>query len=560
MKKISTFFVLFMLMSFGFPLCAQWELVWQDEFNGSISSDWVFETGTGDWGWGNNEQQYYRAENATVVNGALRIQARRENFGGMNYTSARLKTQGKRSFKYGKIEARISMPSFNGVWPAFWMLGSNITSVGWPACGEIDIMEHVNAGGQIFGSAHWDFNGHAEYGGNTTTSITNYHVYSIEWDEQAIRWYIDGNKYHEMNIANGINGTHELHNEHFIILNMAIGGEWPGYNIDNSAFPANMMVDYVRVYKKSTTSNSPVSLYQHHNYGGYVGNLEVGSYTLSQLQALGIQNDDVTSLKVKSGYKVTLYEHDNFGGRSLVKTSDVSSLVNDGFNDITSSVIVSTNSSNFNKTIEAENYSAMQGVQTEPCSEGGLNVGYIDAGDWMAYNSINIPVPGNYTVEYRVASFSGSQLSLDINAGSTQLGVVQIPATGGWQNWTTVKHVVYLNAGTYNFGIYAPSGGWNINWWRITQGLKSATVEPEGADKEPTSIKVYPVPASDIVTVTGLKGVNNLDVFNANGAKVLSVKVQSESHTLQVGDYQKGIYLLRVSTDEGIETLKFIVQ
>src|SRR6478609_5855240 len=130
-----------------------WEQVWSDEFNGSISSDWVFETGAG--GWGNNELQYYRRENATVENGSLVISARRENYGGAQYTSARMKTQGKKSWKYGRMEARIAMPSFQGIWPAFWMLGDKISSTGWPACGEIDIMEHINTGGNTHATIHW---------------------------------------------------------------------------------------------------------------------------------------------------------------------------------------------------------------------------------------------------------------------------------------------------------------------------------------------------------------------------------------------------------------------
>jgi GH18 family chitinase len=121
------------------------------------------------------------------------------------------------------------------------------------------------------------------------------------------------------------------------------------------------------------------------------------------------------------------------------------------------------------KLIEAEAFSNQSGVQTEACSEGGSNVGWIDTGDWMAYANVNFPTSGSYRVEYRVASPSGSRLSLDLNAGSIQLGQVTIPATGGWQNWTTVSHTVNVNAGTYALGVYAPAGGWNLNWVRVTK-------------------------------------------------------------------------------------------
>lgn len=353
---------------------AQWQLVWSDEFTGSIGPNWVFETGAG--GWGNNEQQYYRRENATIENNALVITAKRENFGGMAYTSARMKTQGLKTFKFGRMEARMKLPAFLGAWPAFWMLGANLPQVGWPASGEIDVMEHVNDEQKVYGTVHWqDNNGqYASYGGNIATTVTDWHVYAVEWDPSAIRWYVDGTKYHEVNIANGVNGTDEFQKDFFLLLNFAIGGNWPGFNVNTAALPAKMYVDYVRVY-------APV----------------------------------------------------------------------------------------WARQIEAEAFSAQAGVQTEACSEGGLNVGWIDTNDWMAYNSINFPTSGNYRVEYRVASPAGGTLSLDLNAGTTQLGQLGVPATGGWQNWTTISHTVNINAGTYNVGVFAPRGGWNLNWIKFTR-------------------------------------------------------------------------------------------
>jgi beta-glucanase (GH16 family) len=248
------YFLVLFICSFGYMEGQAWNLVWSDEFTTSIGPDWVFETGGG--GWGNAEKEYYRQQNASVQGGQLVITAKQESFGGMNYTSARMKTQGNKSWKYGKVEARISMPAFQGIWPAFWMLGDSITQIGWPACGEIDIMEHINTGGQVNGTIHWkNSNGtSAQYGSSTTTTVTGYHLYSVEWDSSSIKWYVDSVLYTTANILNNINNTGAFHNNFFILLNMAVGGNWPGPTIDNTGFPASMYVDYVRVYQRAGVS------------------------------------------------------------------------------------------------------------------------------------------------------------------------------------------------------------------------------------------------------------------------------------------------------------------
>jgi hypothetical protein len=229
--------------------------------------------------------------------------------------------------------------------------------------------------------------------------------------------------------------------------------------------------DEIAGFRPTAGGSGPVQASQHCDYGGYAVTLSEGSYTLSQLQARGIANDDISSIRVQSGYQATLYEHDNFTGNMITKSADDNCLVDEGFNDSASSIVVAS-TGGFNVFTEAENYASSSGVQLENTQDegGGQNVGWIDSGDWMAYNSITIPSSGTYTVEYRVASLNGGgRLSLDLNGGAILLGSADIPSTGGWQNWTTVSHQVHIDAGTYNFGIFAETGGWNINWWRIRQ-------------------------------------------------------------------------------------------
>lgn len=235
-------------------------LVWSDEFDGTSvnTSNWNIINGNPGV---NNEKEFYQPANVAVSGGNLIITARQQTVQGQPYTSGKLETYGKFSTTYGRIEARIKLPMVQGTWPAFWMLGNNInTGAGWPTCGEIDIMEHVNTSNTILGTMHWNGgSGHVQYGSSTTTTPGDYHIYAVEWDNSSIRWYVDNTLYVTGNIANNINNTGAFHLPFFIILNLAIGGDLPGNTIDNGSLPTTMMVDYVRVYSISNTGgNAPI--------------------------------------------------------------------------------------------------------------------------------------------------------------------------------------------------------------------------------------------------------------------------------------------------------------
>lgn len=238
---------------------AGWSLAWQDEFDGDAISraDWTFDLGGG--GWGNGEAQIYtdRLENARLENGLLVIEARKEPNanGGFDFTSARLKTQGLREFQYGRIEARIKVPAGAGLWPAFWMLGSNFDEVGWPDCGEIDIMEYVGKDPNlIMGTLHGP--GYSGALGLTSRSLQDYaiadafHTYAIEWDADHISWFYDGDNYHTLTREDVGVDRWVFDQPFFIILNLAAGGTLGGFISPQTAFPANVYVDYVRVYQE----------------------------------------------------------------------------------------------------------------------------------------------------------------------------------------------------------------------------------------------------------------------------------------------------------------------
>ena len=224
-----------------------YQLIWSDEFNGTSVNTGVWNIITGNPNV-NNEKEYYQPANVAVTGGNLVITGKKQSVGGQPYTSGKLTTEGKYTPTYGRIEARIKLPMVQGTWPAFWMLGSNINTVGWPQCGEIDIMEHVNTTNTILGTMHWNSGGHVQYGSSTNTTPGDYHLYAVEWDNSSIRWYVDNTLYVTGNIANNINNTGAFHNPFFIILNLAIGGDLAGQTINDAALPTSMYVDYVRVY------------------------------------------------------------------------------------------------------------------------------------------------------------------------------------------------------------------------------------------------------------------------------------------------------------------------
>lgn len=231
--------------------------VWEDDFSGTSlnTSDWTYETGRGSNGWGNNELQYYRQENTKVEDGYLIITAKKESFSDAEYTSSRLKTQGKHEFKYGRIDIRAALPRGQGIWPALWLLGGNFASVNWPACGEIDLMEMIGGPGNdntVHGTVHWDNNGsYASYTGHKTISSgvlgDEFHVYSIVWTSESITWYLDNVQFNAINIEPA--GLSEFHQNYFLIFNVAVGGNWPGSPNASTSFPQHMIVDYIRVFQ-----------------------------------------------------------------------------------------------------------------------------------------------------------------------------------------------------------------------------------------------------------------------------------------------------------------------
>lgn len=469
------FIVLMALISFN-TQAQTYNLVWEDNFNGGMSSAWRHEIGGG--GWGNNEKQYYQPQNTSFSSTEMIITARKEYVGGHNYTSSRIITNGSASPKnwtYGRMESRMRLPMGQGLWPAFWMLGTNIGSIGWPSCGEIDIMEHINNDATIFGTIHWQGpNGYASYGANSfATTPANYHTYRVDWSSSDIKWFIDGAQYHAVSIANSVNSTEEFHRPMFFILNLAVAGNFPGQTVDESRLPATFAIDYVKVYQAGASGGT--------------------------------------------------------GGTS------------------------------FSQTYEAEHYAYMSGIITENCSEGGLNVGSFDAGNWTSYN-VNLPASGTYRVSYRVASiYSGKSLILQRNNGQINVGTIGIPHTGNWQAYTTVSHDVYLPAGSYPIGMTTSTGGFNINRFHIAYiGARIAPEEETVTSPAISGLSFYPNPVKNKINFNkAFANGASIQVLDFSGNLKKSKTLINGENELNIEDLPAGGYLIKVISEGSTKIEKF---
>ncbi len=263
MEKRSWIPAMNLLLGGLFAICVQGcaqtgfsKLVWQDEFDKPGKPDpsrWGYDTAHGcpnNCGWGNNELQYYttRTDNSIVEGGVLKVKAQRENYNGASFTSARLLSKGKFAFTYGKVEIRAKIPQGVGTWPAVWMLGNNVEKVGWPKCGEIDIVEHRGYElNKIFGTFHYPGRSGDKADGKTLViqnATSDFHIYSTEWTKEAINIFVDGKMIHSLKNGAGVPFNHEF----FLLINMAIGGGFAG-PVDPAFNAATLEVDYIRVYQ-----------------------------------------------------------------------------------------------------------------------------------------------------------------------------------------------------------------------------------------------------------------------------------------------------------------------
>ncbi len=405
------------------PTDSNWVQVWADECNGSAgsavdSSKWNLVNSGG--GFGNNELQFYTNRTANSYydgNGNLVIKTIRESYNGYNYTSAKLYSQNKGDWTYCRVSIRARLPQGRCVWPAFWMMPTASRYGGWPVCGEIDIMElRGDQMNKVGGTLHF---------GNPWKYIgSSYYLPSGQTFDAA---------YHTFDI------------------------EWEAgvfrWYVDGNLYQTRNHPEwYCSGANESTNPYAPFDQNFYLQINTAVGG-PATPYT-------GNQNPD------NSVFPQHMYI-------DYVRVYKRGTPTNPTPTPVQSTKTIPGQ-------IEAESYNAMSGIQTEATSDtgGGLNVGWIETGDWMDYN-VNVQTSGSYRVDYRVSS-TGTTGRIDLRRGTTTLASTTVPNTGGWQVWTTVTANVNLNSGSQTIRVYASGGGFNINWLRFTSTNPTPTPPPSG--------------------------------------------------------------------------------
>lgn len=492
---------------------SDWTMVWNDEFEYSGLPDpskWGYDIGGN--GWGNNETQYYtenRLENARVENGKLIITCLNESYAGSSYTSARLVTKNKGDWLYGKVVVRAKLPTGRGTWPAIWMLPTDWEYGGWPDSGEIDIMEHVGYDqNRIHQTVHTEAYNHTRGTQKSGTLVVDsvssgFHDYSIEWFEDKIDFFIDDALVFTFENENNSFREWPFDKRFHLILNIAFGGDWGGaMGIDPSCLPQKMEVDYVRVYEKNLNPitipvpgtveaelfarMSGIDIENCVAGGQNVGWIDSGDwleyditvqnsgqYSIDYFVA-GWENSASLELQIDNDV-ISTYQIPNTGAyQSWVSERQI---INLPAGNHVLKVQATGSGWNLDKLIispyqiigvpvpgkiEAEKFDNMYGIQTETCTLGGENVGWIDSGDWLEYDIV-VDSTGTYQITYQTAAWIGdANFSIYIDDQFT--GSVNVPYTGAYQSWTTVVNNMELSSGSHKLKLVSNTAGWNIDW------------------------------------------------------------------------------------------------
>ncbi|MBN2486532.1 MAG: family 16 glycosylhydrolase [Bacteroidales bacterium] len=460
------------------------ELVWSDEFdyNGlPDSTKWNYDVGG--HGWGNDELQFYthkRLENARVENGKLVIEAIKEDYKGSGYTSTRLVTKGKGDWLYGRVEVRAKLPKGRGTWPAIWMLPTHWTYGAWPESGEIDIMEHVGYDpDMVHFSVHcldYFFKIGTQKSSQRKMFRTDsiFYTYATEWYPDRIEGYIDDSLYFTFRNEHAGWTKWPFDKPFHLILNIAVGGGWGAVmGIDETIWPQKMEVDYVRVYKyisdtdtivptapqslSAVCAGNRISLAWQPAYDNYgVKKYEV--FCNDKPVGKSKQHSfDVKGLKPSTAYYFKVEAIDWEGNRSPA-LEDKFSTLHEAAHPVPGK-------------IEAESYIAEEGAVIEPVSDtlGGYNLGWVEPGDWMEYE-IEVRKAGRYSIAYRAATERKDAVIQLLDDKGSLLCLTPVGNTKGWQKWESfTSPTVNLKTGRQIIKLHIVGDRINLNWFEIKQ-------------------------------------------------------------------------------------------
>ena len=489
-----------------------WHFVWADEFEGPTidTTTWTHETFPGIES-GNRELQHYtdRPRNSFIEDGKLVVKAIREDYKGHDYTSARLKTEDGFSFRYGRVEGRIKLPSTEGIWPAFWMMPEKSVYGGWPHSGEIDIVESVNTANEIYGTIHYGSPNHTHSGGSYQLPATkdgprlfseDFHTYAIEWDPQEIRWYVDGRLYSTQTDWMTTNAPYPapFNQEFYLVLNVAVGGDWPGPPDQTSTFPQAMKIDWVRVYQRDNEypevrilspadgahlpANEPISFaVEATDPDGRIDHVKLvhKSQTLAHDEAAPFELE-IPGLADGCYDNLAVYAVDDAG---VSARADIALTVGEGCPQAP-----------YGKTpiaipgrIEAEHFDSGRSGEAyhdeDPANSGGklrtetavdigasdggaVYIGWTDPGEWVEYG-IDVARAGRYTAKARVAAgrSAGSFTLGRTDAGSSGI-TFDISPTGDWHDFVESEGTGTLNLpkGPTTLRLFFSDGGLNVDY------------------------------------------------------------------------------------------------
>ncbi len=552
-----------------------WEVKWFEDFNedgAPSTAQWNYQTGGG--GWGNNEVQFYtNGQNVWIEEGNLIIEARREQMGNNPFTSTRMNTSGKVDMLYGRLEVRARLPRTGGTWPAIWMMPTASTYGGWPNSGEIDIMEHTgNNYGHVFGTIHTGAYNHIQGtqqgGGIDIENVTDvFHTYTLEWYPDYMDWYIDDE--HIFHFANNYETPAEwpFNRPFHLIMNIAIGGNLGGTINYSGEWPQQLVVDYIKMYDFKLHENDTVAPEQVTNltllpkwntadvsWHMARDNAGVDLYRVFLDGELAGTTRGVTwsfqNLEPLTQYTLGIQTIDLAGNESEIEEIDFSTT------EIVAFPVPGR--------IQAEDYTQMQGIQTETTIDagGGTNVGWIDNGDWMTY-TINVAETGLYTISYRYASTSSNRSVALQDSQGNLLVTTPLANTGNWQGWQTVISAPFtLEEGTQIIKITTTTGGFNLNWFEIKKANTTGEIYmPERF----TLVRIYPMPLSGssiTIDIPDYSGPVNLTIFDKAGKSVVRKKMDDFNNTMRLnGIYMApGTYILSITTrNETVSKLLIVV-